>query len=95
MFDFGFTRFITNTWISIIWAINVVVACVVAVGGCVAGLAIGASGELAGFLLLTAPIVVVLWLLLSRMWLELTIVMFRIETHLRTIKDNSEKSQRL
>ena len=30
-------------------------------------------------------------LLVCRMWLELTIVLFRIETHLRTIREHYEK----
>jgi len=91
MFDFGFTRFITNTWISIIWAINVVATILVATVACFICL----FGNPPAILVLAVPIVVALWLLLSRMPLELTIVMFRIETHLRTIKDNSEKTQKL
>ena len=94
-FDIGFTRFISNTWVSIIWVIDIIVACIVAVVGCVAGLVIGVNSEPAAFLLvLAAPLGAVLWLLLSRMSLELAIVLFRIESHLRAMREKSEEQRR-
>ena len=84
-FDIGFTRFITNTWTSILWVLSIILAFL----GCVGAMVLGASNE-APELFIFAPIAAALFLLFMRMSFELTIVLFRIETHLRTIRDKYE-----
>jgi len=73
IFDIGFTRFITNVWISIIWIIVIIGHCSV-----VPFVYFSLSDNLLVALLLT-----LLSLLGSRMLLELIIVIFRIETNTR------------
>ena len=85
-FDIGFTRFITNTWTSILWLLTIFLTFI----GCGGAMVFGASNG-APALLFIAPIVAVVFLLIMRMSFELTIVLFRIETHLREIKENSKK----
>jgi len=85
-FDIGFTRFITNTWTSILWVLTIILAFV----GCGGALVYAATNE-APILFLLAPIATVLFLLFMRISFELTIVLFRIETHLRTIREHYEK----
>jgi len=84
-FDIDFTRFITNTWISALWVLTIVVAFL----GCGIALLFAVNKEVP-ILILIAPIAAALFLLFMRMSFELTIVMFRIETHLRTIRDKYE-----
>ena len=84
-FDIGFTRFITNTWTSIFWVLTIVLAFL----GCVGAMVFGASNN-APVLFIIAPIAAALFLLFMRMSFELTIVLFRIETHLRTIREKYE-----
>ena len=84
-FDIGFTRFITNTWTSILWVLSIGTSFL----GC--GVAIlFAIGNGVYILLFIAPIATALFLLFMRMSFEITIVLFRIETHLRTIRDKYE-----
>ena len=91
MFDIGFTRFITNTWISIIWTIAVILHFLAFLCGVFAFLSTtkGAVPPIA-LLALVAP----LSLLFSRMALEFTIVVFRIESHLRAMREKSEEQRR-
>jgi len=85
LFDIGFTRFITNTWTSILWVLTIILALL----GCGGAMVSGASNN-APALFIIAPIAAALFLLFMRMLFELTIVIFRIETHLRTIRDKYE-----
>jgi len=84
-FDIGFTRFITNTWTSILWVLTIIFALL----GCGGAMVFGAFND-APVLFIIAPIAAALFLLFMRMAFELTIVIFRIETHLRTIRDKYE-----
>ena len=91
MFDFGFTRFITNTWISVIWTLFVILAALACIVAIVGGLFAVANGAMQGFgSILLAPIVIALYLLFIRIGLECIIVLFRIETHLRALCDQNE-----
>lgn len=88
-FDFGFTRFITNTWISFIWGLFVVLACLVCGIGVLVVLA--QAGFLAAIgAMVFLPIIAALYLVLIRISLEFVIVVFRIETHLRAIRERDE-----
>ena len=82
----GFTQFITNTWISILWALTIGSAFL----GCGIALLFAVINE-AYILFLLAPIAAALFLLFMRMAFELEIIVFRMETRLRTIEKNSEQ----
>jgi hypothetical protein len=88
IFDIGFTRFITNTWTSILWILCIffhILACVICVG-----VALFGGGE-AIVLVVVSPIATAISLLFFRMAFEMTIVIFRIESHLRVLREKSEK----
>ena len=92
IFDFGFTRFITNTWISMIWRISVILTLVFLGIMVVGGLYFMAQGkgEYDFLILLTislSTIAAILNLLFTRITLEFIIVVFRMESHLRVLKD--------
>jgi len=90
IFDIGFTQFISNTWISILWVLIIILAIL----GCVITLLVAVFND-APALLIIAPFAAALFLLLMRMAFELTIVVFRMETRLRTIEKNSETMSRI
>jgi len=105
--DFGFTRFITNSLTSFIWMAVVAIVFLVwgyqtytiAQGGLSGGLLIrllsmtASNPPLMNLLLITLD--AVFYLLVARMILEFTIIVFRIETRLRTIEENAEKMSRV
>ena len=105
--DFGFTRFITNSLTSFIWMAVVAIVFLVwgyqtytIVQGSLSGgllimlLSMTASNPpLMNFLLITLDAVICL--LVARMTLEFIIIVFRIETRLRTIEENAEKMSRV
>ena len=82
IFDIGFTRFISNTWISIIWGILITAHIIGAVVCLFAALNNGDPR-----LFLVALVVVPVSLLLCRMSLELNVIFFRIESNTRESKE--------
>ena len=96
-FDFGFTRFVTNTLISIIWVLTVVLTLpfwgiMVLVGLYNMAQAQGEFDFAIGLLtILLSTFSAVFGLLFTRIILELIIVMFRIETNTRTLKEWAER----
>ena len=90
LFDIGFTRFITNTWISFHWVLTIILA----IFGC-GGAFVYAANNDEPVLFLLAPIVAALFLMFMRMAFELDIVIFRIEKHLRSVEKNTETVSRI
>jgi len=83
--DIGFTRFISNTWISIIWVILIIAHFLVAVGAIF--MAFNTDQTLGTISLLAVPLTALILLLSSRMALELAVIFFRIETNTRETKE--------
>jgi len=85
LFDFGFSRCITNLYISVIWIV-IVVFTILGYGIAVLfGLQVMSQNNVTGWLvILLATLIAGLYLLVVRLVLE---VLIRIETHLRTIRD--------
>ena len=93
-FDIGFTRFISNIWISIIWAIVIVVHffgfILLLIG---TGMIMASGDSKAPVAALSLSIVILgtaglsLSLLFCRMALELDVILFRIETNTRESKE--------
>ena len=89
-FDIRFTRFITNTWISIIWVIVIIAHFIAPFVVCaVMANTVGGGAPIVAFVL-SVPLAL-LSLLFSRMSLELTIVLFRIESNTRATKERLEE----
>jgi len=90
MLDSGFTKFVANTLVSFIWIVIVVLTFLGYFGFVV--YAITQDMPLAFPLsFVVVPLVASLFLLLVRIGLEGIIVLFRIETHLRSIREHYEK----
>lgn len=102
-FDFGFTRFITNTATSILWAMTVVLTILGYVGYTIYHFYTLVNHPELGVMVVGWAIVVfvaytlaaVMFLLWMRMVFELEIVVFRIEKHLRSVEKQSEAIHRL
>jgi len=92
-FDFGFTRFITRPCISILWRLVVIAAFLAVLFGWGAALVTMMNGNPGGAIayFFVIPIVTALYVLLIRIGYEFIIVVFRIESHLRDIRDHLEK----
>ncbi len=77
IFDFSFSEFVTTRIIKILFLLSILLAAFAALSIIVGGFA---SGTATGFLgaLVMAPVVFILSVLFSRIWLELVIVAFRI-----------------
>jgi len=84
-FDIGFTRFISNTWISIIWCIVIVVHFLGALG--TVFYAFNMDGTTGVISLLVVPLLTAISLLFFRMCLELEVIFFRIESNTRETKE--------
>ena len=92
MFDFGFTKFFTNTWLSTIWVLTVILFILTflgSIGFLVYSMQNNPAPE--SFLMLGGLLLASLIYLISvRLSLEFVIVVFRIETHLRAIREKDE-----
>jgi hypothetical protein len=77
IFDLSFNEFVTTRIIKILFMLSILLAAFAALFIIIGGFA---SGTAAGFLgaLIMAPIVFILSVLFSRIWLELVIVAFRV-----------------
>jgi len=94
IFDIRFTRFVMNFYIPYIWVLTIIVCFLGWAFSVVLGvnqLATEREPMYGIAAILMATIAVPFSLLFSRMVLEVVIVLFRIETHLRTIRDHYEK----
>ena len=81
LFDLSFKDFITPKIIKILFVIFIIVSGLGGLGLIGMGFTRGAmSGILS---VIVAPIVVILYIILARVWLELLLVIFAIEEHTR------------
>jgi len=95
-FDFGFTRFFTASLIPFFWIVSVVVAFSIWGSFVLIGLfaiitgAVGDDTILGTFYILLSTVALLIHLLLIRIALEFLLIVFRIETHLRAIREKDE-----
>ena len=76
LFDLSFTEFVTTRIIKFLFIIAIIIAAITAVAIIVSGFA---QGFVVGIIsLILSPIIFLLYVVLSRVWLELIIVIFRI-----------------
>ena len=85
LFDIHFTRFVSNTWISVIWVIAIIVLFCGALSAIYWAFQVD---EMTGMIsLVLVPLITAISLLFTRMALEFDKVVFRIETNTRETKD--------
>ena len=76
LFDLSFKEFVTTKIVKFIFILTIIIGGLVAIGILISGLSRG--GGMAFASLIIAPIVFFLYVLFSRIWLEIVIVLFRI-----------------
>jgi len=76
LFDLSFTEFVTTSIIKFLYILAIIIAAIAAIAVIVTGFQSGFIGGIIALIL--SPIVFLIYVLLSRVWLELIIVIFRI-----------------
>lgn len=91
IFDFSFDKFVTTKVIKFLLGLAMLVNAVITIMIIVGGFQ---NGALAGILaLILSPVIYVLMMLVSRIYLELIIVAFRIVEHVGGIEDLLKKKE--
>lgn len=91
LFDMSFSNFITPKIIRILFILAIIGSAIWALALLVAGLGSGSAGGILGGLI-GAPIVFILAVILSRVYLELLLVMFRIAENTERLAERAEGS---
>ncbi|MCX8053074.1 MAG: DUF4282 domain-containing protein [Armatimonadetes bacterium] len=80
LFDFSFSEFITMSIVKVLYVLAVIASAVAALFTLVGGLMMLGSEVAQGLLMIIlSPIVFILYVICARIWLELIIIIFRIE----------------
>jgi hypothetical protein len=87
LFDFSFSKFVSETVVKVLYVIAIVLAGLAALGIILSGFSNGIGSGI--FALIFAPIVFVFWVLLARVGMEIFVVIFRIADYLREIAENT------
>jgi hypothetical protein len=83
LFDFTFEKFITPSIVKIVYIVVIVMAALMWLGFIIGGIAYGIGGFLAG--LIFGGLAAVLMVLFYRIFLELTMILFRIHDNTNTM----------
>jgi len=87
LFDFSFQSFITPTIIKILFVIGIILAAIFTIIGIVFAFIAGiAPGVL--MLIIISPIVFILYVLAVRIYLEILIILFRIQNDIAKLADS-------
>ena len=90
LFDFSFSEFVTTKIIKFLYALLILIAIA---GGIYFIVTFFRSGFLTGLVgLIISPIVVLVYIVGARIWLELVIVMFRIAEYVRDIAERTQET---
>jgi hypothetical protein len=88
LFDFSFSKFVSETVVKILYVFAILLAGLGAIGIIISGFSNGIGSGV--FALIFAPILFIFWVLLARVGLEIFVVIFRIADYLREIAKNSK-----
>lgn len=90
LFDFSFDNFIATKLVKFLYVLSLILFSITAIGYLIAGLVGLGQGEGFGLLLIiAAPLIWLIGLILTRLYLELVIVMFKISEDIKDIRDSS------
>ena len=92
LFDLSFKEFVTTKIVKFIFILTIIIGGLVAIGILISGLSRG--GGMAFASLIIAPIVFFLYVLFSRIWLEIVIVLFRIAENTTTVVEFAQEKRR-
>lgn len=87
LFDLSFSKFVTTRIVTILYVLAILVAFFAAVFGVFTAFSTGLLQGIIG--LVFAPVALVVYITIVRIWLEFVIVVFRIADHARQIADNT------
>ena len=93
LFDLSFSEFITTKLIKFIYIIQIVSAALFCLISIIAAFANGIGAGLGT--LVIAPIMFLFFIVFSRLWLELIIVIFRIAEHTQSIAEHKTTSSKI
>lgn len=77
LLDFGFTQFVTTRIVPILYILGIIGSAIVAILVIIGGFTSG-SGAVGALSLIMAPIIFVFNVLMTRIWLEMIIAVFRV-----------------
>jgi hypothetical protein len=93
LFDFSFSEFITTSIIKVLYVIAIIAAAIVALGILVTGLMALSGDPLRGVaMVILSPIAFILYVILARIYLELIIIIFRIEENTDKIVQGNQST---
>ena len=87
LFDFNFSKFVSLQLVKVLYILVMLLAGLGAVVLIIQGFASSLGSGLIA--LVFAPIVFIVWILVARVFLEIFVVIFRIEAVLKQIEDNT------
>ena len=91
LFDLSFKEFVTTKIVTFIFILAIIIGGLAAIGILIKGLSSG--GAMAFVSLILAPIVFFLYVLFSRIWLEIVIVLFRIAENTTTLVEQKQEKK--
>jgi hypothetical protein len=89
LFDFSFSEFITTKIIKVLYILAIIAIGLIALGFFIAAASQGGANIVFG--LIIAPIFFLLYVILTRVWLEIIIVLFRIAEYTREIAQQGRR----
>ncbi|MEU3889019.1 DUF4282 domain-containing protein [Streptomyces sp. NPDC029041] len=93
LFDFGFTDFITPKVVKFVYVVVTIIIALAWIFYIILGFSISPGAGL--LVLIFGPIVALLWLLVCRITLELTMVIFRIGADLHAVRERKDLEQKV
>lgn len=91
LFDFGFTDFVTPKVVKFVYVVVTIIIALAWIFYIILGFTISPGAGL--LVLIFGPIVALLWLLVCRITLELTMVIFRIGADLHAVRERKDLDQ--
>lgn len=93
LFDLSFSEFVTTRVIKVLYVLGIILAILVALGFIVSGFT--QSVGLGIVFVILSPLIFLLYTILTRIWLEIVIVVFRIAENTREIAEQGRRDQGL
>ena len=91
LFDFSFTQFVTEKIIIALYVLAIVLFLFVVIFGVVTAFSQGFFEGIIG--LIFSPVVLLVYIIIVRVWLEFIVVVFRIADHAQQIAVNTQKGE--
>ena len=90
LLDFSFTEFITTKLIKLLYILALIGIALGALGIIIIGTTIGKFGGFLFTLLIGAPLFILFSTIMTRVWLEILVVLFRLYENVRSINEKTK-----